>query len=188
MFAGDIVIGSGPGGVAAAYGLLEKKRRVLLLDVGHTLEADRQRTLARYQSRPPEDWDEKLYELLRENTDPSVGRLPEKLVYSSRFSFEWKDSEVKVVQEGAEIVLSHAMGGLSNVWGANVLPFMPRDIADWPLPFSELEEGYRAVSAFMPIAAQADELTDLYLLYGGNRAGNAREPAGQEFVGGLAAC
>jgi len=26
MFAGDIVIGSGPGGVAAAYGLLEKKR------------------------------------------------------------------------------------------------------------------------------------------------------------------
>src|SRR5262245_30074869 len=116
MFAGDIVIGSGPGGVAAAYGLLEKRRRVLLLDVGHTLEADRQRTLARYQSLPPEDWDEKLYECLRENTAPSVGRLPEKLVYGSRFPFEWKDPEVKVVQEGVEILLSHAMGGLSNAW------------------------------------------------------------------------
>jgi len=50
--------------------------------------------------------------------------------------------------------------------GANVLPVIPRDIADWPLPFSELEEGYRAVSAFMPIAAQADELIDLDPLYG----------------------
>src|SRR5215467_8437543 len=64
----------------------------------------------------------RLYELLHENTAPSVGRLPEKLVYGSRFPFEWKDSEVKVVQEGAEIVLSHAMGGLSNAWGQMSYP------------------------------------------------------------------
>jgi choline dehydrogenase-like flavoprotein len=61
---------------------------------------------------------------------------------------------------------SYARGGFSNVWGAAVLPFLQRDICDWPIRIEDLAPHYRAVLKFMHVAAGRDELESQFPLYG----------------------
>ena len=57
---------------------------------------------------------------------------------------------------------SQAMGGLSNLWGAAVLPYRGSDMAGWPITDSDLAPHYQAVAAFMPISGQTDPLQSLF--------------------------
>jgi ferredoxin len=59
---------------------------------------------------------------------------------------------------------SYALGGLSNVWGAGLLPYTDKDLAGWPITASELSDAYRAVLDFVPYAAEDDELAEHYPL------------------------
>jgi len=52
----DIVIGSGPSGIACAHALLEKKRKVLLLDFGNELEKKLQVIVDRLNKIPNNQW------------------------------------------------------------------------------------------------------------------------------------
>lgn len=158
-----VVIGSGPTGVACARALLERKLPVTMIDAGLSLESHREQAVISLRSRPREGWTGEWLAPLLDGTDPGVRGLPGKRTYGSDFAY--RPAGMQIVQEGVDTLASHAIGGLSNLWGANALPFLEADIADWPVGSRELEPYYRAVLAFMPLAAARDELEPLFPLH-----------------------
>ena len=61
-------------------------------------------------------------------------------------------------------VVSGAYGGLTNVWGAQVMPFTRSTFADWPVGYATMEPHYRAVLESIPYAAEEDSLAENFPL------------------------
>ena len=76
--------------------------------------------------------------MLRKATSPDVKGLPKKLVYGSDYAYRAPGELVQIEERGVDLLVSHALGGLSNAWGANVLPFHDLDITDWPVRVADL--------------------------------------------------
>jgi len=159
------VIGSGPAGVAAAYSLLRKGFAVTMLDVGFRLEAQQQQIVDRLSVGVPESWDEKDLEDLRSPTKASIGGLPQKLAYGSDYPYRTSSELIQLDQSGADLLISHAFGGLSTAWGANVMPFLAKDITDWPIGIADLTSYYRAVFSLIDLAAREDRLSQMFPLH-----------------------
>src|SRR5260370_147128 len=121
------VIGSGPAGVACASALLERGAQVTMLDAGLELEPDRRRRLIDLQSVAFPSWDEKSLSVLREGAELSPGGIRLKLAYGSQFPYR-DPIDQPMSADGVHAKLSFARGGLSNVWGASVLPYRTEDI------------------------------------------------------------
>jgi choline dehydrogenase-like flavoprotein len=65
----------------------------------------------------------------------------------------------------AKTLNSFAQGGLSLVWGATMLPYSASDVKNWPINFSDLDDGYKFVSKNVPISSQKDSLSNKYFCY-----------------------
>lgn len=150
----DLVIGSGPSGVSAAHALLARGRRVLMIDAGETLEPEHEALRARMAASPPEDWDPADLARARREAPGEVRR------YGSDHFF--RDPEGLMAGPGLELKPSYALGGLSNAWGSAVLPYTAADMAGWPIGPDDLAPHYRAVSGFMPMSGEADDLQRLF--------------------------
>ena len=142
-----LVIGSGPTGVACAHALVARGFHPLVLDAGRRLEPEERVLDARK---------------LEQSFPVDVDRLPLKPAFGSLFAY----APEAVRTERVEVVPSHALGGLSNVWGAAILPYCRRDLADWPFGLDELEPYYRSTFESMPLAGERDELEEEFPLYG----------------------
>lgn len=129
----DVVVGSGPSGVAAASALLDAGRRVLMLDVGRTRENSPER-------------------LEEHGADPA-----RKLVFGSAYPYE-DDREAGLVQRGTRALVSGGKGGLSAVWGASVLPFPEDELGDWPVSAADLRPHYAKAAALLGISGAPDDL------------------------------
>ncbi len=160
-----VVIGSGPAGVAAAQALLDAGRHVTVLDAGDTIEAGRMGTFDALAKSEPESWPPGLAQSARDCFPVTVKHVPLKPAYGSLFPYARDDTDLPVLCEGAETLPSLALGGLSNAWGASILPVRRRDIRDWPVTLDELVPHYEAVLRFIPIAAECDELSEILPLY-----------------------
>jgi choline dehydrogenase-like flavoprotein len=171
-----VVIGSGPAGIAAAHALAEAGRDVSVLDAGDTIEAGRMAAFDALAESEPESWPAELAQSARGLFPVSTRRVPLKPAYGSLFPYALDDSDLPVVCEGAETLPSLARGGLSNAWGASVLPVRQDDIRDWPLTLGELVPHYEAVLRFMPIAAEHDELAEVLPLYTSSPGSLRRTP------------
>jgi choline dehydrogenase-like flavoprotein len=151
------IVGSGPSGIAALHALLEQGHLVCMLDAGITLEAKRQsEILALAEAGDLERYRTKIKDHTLIQCPPS--NFFRKLSYGSDFPYREADAFVGCEPGPQEIHSSFALGGLSNVWGAAVLPFSGEDISDWPLPTDALEPHYRAVLSFMKLAGREDSL------------------------------
>ena len=150
-------MGSGPSGVAAAQALLEQGVSVCMLDVGLTLEPERhQQVAAALASGKAADVRSLINDGAFDITGPT--NFYRKLSYGSDFVYRGADAFVGCRTGRHEIHSSLALGGLSNVWGAAVLPFSDDDIHDWPLAPGTLAPHFRAVQSFMPLAGMDDSL------------------------------
>jgi choline dehydrogenase-like flavoprotein len=56
------------------------------------------------------------------------------------------------------------MGGFTNVWGAQVMPFSRSTFDDWPIGWSEMEPHYRAALEEVSLAAEDDDLAGAFPL------------------------
>lgn len=161
----DIIIGSGPAGIAAAYALLGRGREVRMLDVGVTLEQDRIARRERMGSQPPSAWTPDDLEAVQapRRATRTDGMRP----YGSDFAIRDVVGLLGVASARPGIALrpSFARGGLSNGWGAAVAPYRLEDISDWPAEARNLAPHYQAVSSFMPISAQRDDLDDVFPMW-----------------------
>lgn len=160
-----VVVGSGPSGTAASKALLDAGAKVLMLDVGHRLELERQRIVDQLAASEPIGWDQALVESLRGCMDVGVSGLPQKLVYGSEYAYADPFGAVRLVQHGTELFTSQALGGLSNVWGSNLLPFLGGDMEGWPVGPGDLAPFYERALELMPYAARQDSLSEIMPLH-----------------------
>jgi choline dehydrogenase-like flavoprotein len=158
------VIGSGPAGVACASALLDGGAKVTMLDAGLELEPARRRQLADLQSRSSTSWDQESLNFLHDGVQVTRGGIPLKLAYGSDFAYR-DPIEHPIVFDGAYGKPSFARGGLSNVWGASVLPYRSEDMSEWPITADELAPHYRAALAMMPFSGRHDRLEEQFPLY-----------------------
>jgi choline dehydrogenase-like flavoprotein len=154
----DLVIGSGPAGVSVATALLARGRRVLMLDGGAVLDAAAEERRARMAGTDPADWPagaQAAWQQPQFQTPPGQVRR-----YGSDFAMV---PGGETLADPAPIALraSRAEGGLSNLWGAAVLPYRGADIAGWPISAEDLAPHYRAIAGFMPISGAPDDLEPL---------------------------
>jgi choline dehydrogenase-like flavoprotein len=160
----NIVIGSGPAGIACAHALLEKGKEVLVIDAGHRLE-DEQRGLL---TRISEDHDAGAVEKLKaiqNNPKLSGAGLHTKLTYGSDFPYRGAEEDLGLTSSGTGLMPSLAVGGLSNVWGAAALPYLQEDIQDWPITAQDLAGHYRKILKITGLSAKKDDLENLFPLH-----------------------
>jgi len=157
---GDIVIGSGPAGVAAASALLGAGRRVTLLDVGEDMEPACADLRSRLRSTDPSGWTAEDIARLTAKRSPAKGKMP----FGSDILFRDPVGFFGTAGAPAEFSLrpSFAKGGFSTGWGAAILPYRAQDIDDWPLSLDDLDDHYAALSKFMPVAARRDRLQEVF--------------------------
>lgn len=158
----DIVIGSGPAGVSAAWALLKQGRNVTMLDVGEQLEAEKSDLRSRLASVDPGEWLKDDISLYTESGDfEKNGTIRP---FGSDFLFRDSVGFFDNQKKNSTIALrpSFATGGLSNGWGASILPYRQEDILDWPSSARKLDTHYEALRDFMPMASKADALKDLF--------------------------
>jgi choline dehydrogenase-like flavoprotein len=162
------VIGSGPAGVACAKALLARGANVLMLDAGIELESDRAELAHQLSKTKFSDWKPDQLATLQGGMAAGAKGIPLKLLFGS--DFPYRETEEKIPWRGHGIAFrpSLALGGLSNVWGAAMLPYRDDDIADWPIKNSELAQHYRAVSEITGLAAQHDDLEEIFPLHSEN--------------------
>lgn len=145
--------------------LLRKGVPVTLLDSGLELDSRRSQQLAHLRSLGPEKWQPADLSFLKEKTAAAVGGIPLKYAYGSDFPYRDPGAGWRLETAGVETRPSFAKGGLSTVWGANILPYRADDLRDWPIGPKELSPHYRAVLEFMPISARHDLLEQHFPLH-----------------------
>jgi choline dehydrogenase-like flavoprotein len=154
-----IVIGSGPAGIAVAKALLARGRKITLIDGGKTLEPNHQEQRKALAARQPETWSSAQIDAgqARQFATPA-GQVRR---YGSDFAMEPAQATISDGAEWLALRASRAAGGLSNLWGAAILPYRQQDIADWPITIDALAPHYRTVAGYMPVSARRDDLADL---------------------------
>ncbi len=159
------VVGSGPSGIACAKALLDQGLAVHMIDAGVKLEPSRAQVVAQLGASAPPDWDPKLVALLQEKMTASATGLPQKLVYGSDFPYRDGEELLSCTFDGVGLRPSLAQGGLSNVWGAAMMPHLDSDLGDWPVKTAQLARHYSAVLKLTGIAARQDDLAAMFPLY-----------------------
>jgi choline dehydrogenase-like flavoprotein len=160
-----VVIGSGPAGAAAAQALTDGGHRVTVLDAGDRIEAGGMAVFEALAQSEPDRWPPALARRARESFPVGIRHVPLKPAYGSLFPYALKDPDLPIAHDNAETLPSLAYGGLSNAWGAAILPFRRHDIEEWPISLEELRPHYEAVLRFLPLAAERDELEETLPLY-----------------------
>lgn len=177
------VIGSGLAGCAAALSLLERGAHVTLFDCGDddaAISKELQDVTARTAtSASPIDatlldqlsganvpsrktWRQRgLTGLLAGGLDESRTR---KRIMGSDFVFRNQQRFFDI--DGADLPVSAAPGGLSNVWGSACYPMRPGDFKDWPIEPGELSPFYQDAAHLLGLNARDDGLANSYQLFG----------------------
>ena len=160
------VIGSGPASISAAVALTDRGLPVTIMDAGRTLEPEKEKILRQLSRLPPEQWNAADLEILRGGDQKTrQGSIHVKLTYGSDYPYSDPDQPLQEATEESPFHYSMARGGMSNVWGASILPNRAADISDWPIRLEDLEPHYRAVLGFMPSTSVADDLAALLPTY-----------------------
>jgi choline dehydrogenase-like flavoprotein len=161
----NLVIGSGPAGVACAAALLAQGESVTMIDAGLDLEPENALRVRELAAKPPQLWDQAATAFLREGMEAEVEGIPLKLAYGSDYPYRLQRGATEVRGNGINTKFSMAYGGLSTVWGASAMPYRQQDIENWPVSAQDLAPHYRAVLTFMPLAARRDGLATLFPLH-----------------------
>lgn len=165
-----IVVGSGPAGVACARALLDAGADVLMLDVGQKLEEAEASFVRGLAALPPSQWPAEGIPRMRRNLEAKAHGLPIKLQFGSDFCYRPPAAEAPVAMNGIGLSPSYALGGLSNVWGAAMLPYLETDTQDWPIRQADLAPHYRAAVQLTGLTGEEDALAGRFPLHAENIA------------------
>jgi choline dehydrogenase-like flavoprotein len=154
------VVGSGPAGISCAQALVDDGYSVIILDAGIELEAERQQAIDALLASP--HWNEAALAPLKADVKATVSGIPVKKHFGSDYPYREVLEHLSVRADQTRTFASFAKGGLSSVWGAQVLPWLAEDITDWPITAAELEPYYKAVFDFVPLAARYDDLAEIF--------------------------
>jgi choline dehydrogenase-like flavoprotein len=164
-----LVVGSGASAAIVALTLARRTdARVTVLDIGGRLEPERSAAVERLAARDEGTWDPSDVDLISARGAVRRRReVPQKRTYGSDYPFRDLGQTTGLHGEPADTnldVVSSAYGGFTSVWGAQLMPFAPSTFDRWPISWTEMETHYRAVLDEVPLAAEDDDLADLYPL------------------------
>ena len=152
----EYVIGSGPAGMACAAALLARGRDVTMLDAGLTLEPGHEALRSAMAAQAPEHWTAEQHAMRRMKLG---AEMPEfKLSHGSDYPYRAAPGAPPLAMGVPGVAASYALGGLSNVWGAAMLPYREADLAGWPVGMEAMADAYRHVLSLVPMSGQADAL------------------------------
>lgn len=153
-----IVVGSGPAGVSAAFPLVERGIRVLMLDAGEDTSAapaiDPNQSLRQVRRRA-DQW--KLIIGDSYHKPSPEGSTPKLHLPNHRRTVAGYNERYDLVAKNFVAVGALASGGLSNIWSAGVPMFDDNDLADFPITLADLLPSYSRVSKRIGIAGSNDD-------------------------------
>jgi choline dehydrogenase-like flavoprotein len=150
------VIGSGPAAAACVSALVARGLKVTVLDAGIELEAEYESRIQSYR----ENGDLSALEDLKSKVDATAKGIPLKLSFGSDFPYRDACDQLHVTENTSGALPSFALGGLSNVWGAAMLPYRDADINDWPIRTSDLSPHYKAIARLTGMTASTTGTMD----------------------------
>lgn len=159
------VIGSGLSGVMCAKALLAKGKEVTMLDVGKTPAKEiiaYKRTLA---EQDPSDWNTETLSRVSGTLAQTKGKVPSRLYFNSDYMYADTDLE-NITQVQTNCRMSHAQGGLAQVWGAACLPITEEEFVEWPFRIDRMTSHYKAVAEEIGLTGTHDSLEKLFPFYG----------------------
>ncbi|SPH16823.1 hypothetical protein DEA8626_00337 [Defluviimonas aquaemixtae] len=130
-----------------------------MLDGGKVLEPEAEARRAALAARDPAGWsDADRIAWMVPQFEAAEGQFRR---YGSDFAMEPATATLADPPSWFGLRASRAAGGLSNLWGAAVLPYRQEDMAGWPITADDLGPHYQAVAEFLPIAGVPDDLEAL---------------------------
>ncbi|PYL66091.1 MAG: hypothetical protein DMF25_01430 [Verrucomicrobia bacterium] len=147
-----IIVGSGPAGAAAALELCAK-RKVLMLDIGHTAQEVTSQT-----NRFRETFGEEL-----EGLSHISGTYLSPKLRSPLFRYVtrgWRELS-PITSTDFKGELSLALGGLANAWGSGLYEFDDTDLRGFPIKYSDLSNFYRRLTEHIGISGGTGEVARL---------------------------
>lgn len=155
-----LIIGSGPAAISCAKGLLSRGvSNIVIVDQGNTLEDDKAELIKRFKNKSYEQWNQEDIQKLKSGVKTDARGIPKKLIYGSDYSYRDPFHFLNKEEKDVEITSSFAKGGLSTVWGANLLPFSRSDISKWPIQYEEMAKSYEKVLEYVPMSVISNEET-----------------------------
>lgn len=141
---------------------------ITVLDVGGELESGHREAVDRMAGRPRAAWSPADLETIsRQPVDSDLPGLPEKRAFGSDFPFrDFGQRGPLRSTDVNEAIVSGAYGGFSNTWGAQFMPFTEASFEDWPVAARVMGEHYRTVLRQIPLAAEEDDLAELFPIFG----------------------
>jgi choline dehydrogenase-like flavoprotein len=160
-----LVVGSGLSAIACAHALIKRGAKVRIIDVGKELDGEQANVVSRLRTSDPSDWKSDDVAAIKDPVKASTGGILKKLVYGSDYVYNDLLDLPNITQEKCVVNFSFAKGGLSNAWGAAVLPYHHKDLDGWPISIVDLEPHYREILSFLPLVACEDDIAKIYPLY-----------------------
>ena len=162
-----LIVGSGPAAAGAALAAVEHPEvEVTVIDVGGRLECPNQEAVDRMSGVAVADWSAAdVATVSRQPVESDLPGLPEKRAFGSDFPFRDFGQRAPLLSRGVnEAIVSGAYGGFSNTWGAQFMPFTDATFDDWPVAAEEMRCHYAQVLRRIPLAAEEDDLAELFPL------------------------
>lgn len=142
------IVGSGPAGVSAAWGLIPSQKSVVMID---------------WANEPSKQGVDPLSYL--EGSENEKTTTPKLSAPNLAYVFEDFNRQYQTRTENFAAYGSLALGGLSNAWSALTSVFSGEELKDFPVSREELLPFYRATAERIGISGSRE--TDLYEWLGG---------------------
>lgn len=159
-----LIIGSGPAGVATAYGL--RGRKVLLLDVGAMpSQEDSGPQPNLYEMR--QGTGSCFQKLIGKNFESlnNIGRdtlLPKLKSPGLRYVVTAPPGAGGICSDSFSGSISYARGGMGSAWGAQLHRYLDDDLAGFPIKAADLTAYYDTLTDLIGICGQEDDLSPYY--------------------------
>lgn len=178
------IVGSGHTAMAVAKVLVRRGVRPVILDVGETLDDDRQAVVTRMSAQRKTEWSAEDLAVVTHNPTVTQAKVL-RLAFGSEYPYAGSRpiAPLDVVEDGPSPTM--ARGGYSMIWGAAMLPGAPCDMRGWPFPAHDLDPFYKLVLRDLPFSATNDALAREFPLYREDLKPLAPSPIIQSFLRSL---
>lgn len=151
--------------MSCAKALIRRGLPVTMLDVGETLDEQRESTVAELAGTSVGGWRAESVHLITDNPTLINRAIPKKLVFGSDYIYGSARSYAPMECNDSGATPTYARGGYSVAWGGAMLPAADCDMNGWPIRRADLAESYTRVLSDLPVSARSDLLAREFPIY-----------------------
>ena len=152
------VVGTGAAALGALSALIDQEplAPITIIDIGKDIVESPDNT--NVSAQEVEAFYAEIYEVIRALGERSFP--PAKTLFGQPIGH---------LPNGRGFFCSETFGGMTNYWGATMLPFTSRELASWPFDGAALSKQYRTIAEIIGISGRYDQLNDYFAIEYSNR-------------------